>query len=100
MLGVMDVQSPPTIFSFVIRFVVEPVSTDTPLAAAEQFSDAPPSAGQAVPNAPASSYRGSIRHIQTEEELNFSTWEDAVAFIRRFVPLDSIPDDIRRQLDR
>ena len=34
------------------------------------------------------SYRGSIRHIQSDEELNFHLWEDAVEFIRRYVPLD------------
>lgn len=33
-------------------------------------------------------YRGSIRHIQSDEEMNFHLWEDAVAFIRRYVPLD------------
>ncbi len=33
-------------------------------------------------------YRGSIRHIQSAEELNFSTWREAVEFIRRFVPLE------------
>lgn len=32
-------------------------------------------------------YRGSIRHIQSDEELNFYVWEDAVEFIRRYVPL-------------
>ena len=58
---------PPNISSFVIRFVVD---------------------GAAGEQKPAS-YRGAIRHIQTEEELNFSNWEEAVTFIRRFVPLEA-----------
>jgi hypothetical protein len=33
-------------------------------------------------------YRGSIRHIQSDEEMNFHLWGDAVEFIRRYVPLD------------
>ena len=37
-------------------------------------------------------YRGSIRHIQSEEELNFHFWDDAVEFIRRYVPLEHRPD--------
>jgi len=58
----------PSISSFVIRFVVEP--------AAELAEPAPP-------------YRGAIRHIQTDEELTFSRWEDVENFIRRFVPLET-----------
>jgi hypothetical protein len=63
----MESHLPPNISSFVIRFVVD-------MAADEQ--NHPP-------------YRGAIRHIQTDEELNFSNWEEAVTFIRRFVPLES-----------
>jgi hypothetical protein len=37
-------------------------------------------------------FRGSIRHIQSDEEMNFHVWEDAVEFIRRYVPLDHGPD--------
>lgn len=32
-------------------------------------------------------YHGAIRHIQSTEELNFHQWHEAVAFMRRFVPL-------------
>ena len=35
------------------------------------------------------SYRGSIRHIQSDEELNFHLWEDAIEFIRRYVPIET-----------
>jgi hypothetical protein len=59
---------PPNISSFVIRFVI----------------DSTPETGQK--NMP---YRGAIRHIQTDEELNFANWEEAVTFIRRFVPLET-----------
>jgi len=62
----MDSHLPPNISSFVIRFVID----------------------SKVEQAPAS-YRGAIRHIQTDEELIFSRWEEVENFIRRFVPLDS-----------
>ncbi len=64
----MDSHLPPNISSFVIRFVVDSAVTD-------QQSHQP--------------YRGAIRHIQTDEEMNFSNWEEAVTFIRRFVPLET-----------
>jgi hypothetical protein len=56
----MDAPTLPTISSFVIRFVVE--------------------------SAP-DSYRGEIRHIQTNQEIHFNNWQDAVEFIQRYVPL-------------
>jgi len=62
----MDSHLPPNISSFVIRFVVDK--------AADEQNHQP--------------YRGAIRHIQTDEELHFSNWEEAVTFIRRFVPLE------------
>jgi hypothetical protein len=62
----MDSHLPPNITSFVIRFVIDS-------AAGEQNHQ---------------SYRGAIRHIQTDEEMNFSSWGEAVNFIRRFVPLE------------
>lgn len=58
---------PPNISSFVIRFVVS-------------------NPGETSPNLPV--YRGIIRHIQSDEELNFSSWKEAESFIRRFVPLE------------
>lgn len=64
----METRSSPTIASFVIRFVLD----------------------EAVPdesNQPA--YRGAIRHIQSDKEIHFSNWEDAVEFIQRFVALNS-----------
>jgi len=66
----MDSHTPPSITSFVIRFVVNDAT------------------GAAMESAPYP-YRGAIRHIQSEEEINFSSWEDAVAFIRRYVPLEN-----------
>jgi len=70
----MDSHLPPNISSFVIRFVV----------------DSPPGGEQIH-----QTYRGAIRHIQTDEELHFSNWEEAVSFIRRFVPLE--PDQSSAQ---
>ena len=58
----------PTIYSFIIRFVVE---------------DPSPAEG----SQPA--YHGAIRHIQSAEEMNFSEWQEAVEFMRRFVPIET-----------
>ena len=58
----MDAPAPLSIASFVIRFVVDPASN---------------------------TYRGEVRHIQTNEEIRFHAWSEAVAFIRRFVPLET-----------
>lgn len=63
----MDSQSP-IISSFVIRFVMNEAQDE--LEDAEQHP-----------------YRGTIRHIQSDEEMHFHLWEDAVEFIRRYVPL-------------
>jgi hypothetical protein len=65
----MDSQSP-LISSFIIRFVLN-------------------EAQEGVENSAPHPYRGSIRHIQSEEELNFHLWEEAVEFIRRYVPLET-----------
>ena len=66
-LRMMSSQSQPTITSFVIRFVMDPSSQP-----------------KATP-----SYRGAIRHIQSEDEIQFNTWNEAVEFIQRYVPLQS-----------
>jgi hypothetical protein len=57
----------PTIYSFIVRFVVEEGS------GAEGSSPA---------------YHGAIRHIQSAEEMNFNEWHEAVEFIRRFVAIE------------
>jgi hypothetical protein len=61
----------PGINSFVIRFVYAE-STSSPKTS--RASHAP--------------YRGAIRHIQTDQEIAFSSWREAVEFIRHFVPLE------------
>jgi len=61
----------PTIYSFIIRFVVEETSS-----------------AEAVQPA----YHGAIRHIQSAEEMNFNEWQEAVEFMRRFVPIE-VPND-------
>lgn len=66
MLGDMKPDSAPTIYSFIIRFVVDESA-----------------AVEGVPPA----YHGAIRHIQSAEELTFSEWREAVEFLRRFVPI-------------
>jgi len=64
----MKPDTAPVIYSFIIRFVVE----DTPQAKGEE-----------------STYHGSIRHIQSAEEIHFNEWEEAVSFMRRFVPIET-----------
>lgn len=85
----MDVNGSPTISSFVIRFVVEAASLPTPNHAEIEDHDECLAAHTVI-------YRGSIRHIQSEEELNFNSWDDAVAFIERFVPLDNPRSDSKQ----
>ncbi len=65
----MDAPTPPSISSFVIRFVVDPGSN---------------------------AYRGVIRHIQTSEEIHFTAWQEAVEFIRHYVPFETgnLPADV------
>lgn len=53
--------------SFVLRFV----------------SDGPPDPGQG----PAAGWHGLLRHVQTNAELHFTRWEEAVAFLARHVDL-------------
>ncbi|MBI5934370.1 MAG: hypothetical protein HY867_11735 [Chloroflexi bacterium] len=62
----MDNQTPPLISSFIVRFVLE---------------------GQASPS---SALHGTIRHIQSAEELNFNEWREALEFMHRFVHLDEL----------
>jgi hypothetical protein len=53
-----DQTTSPTITSFILRFIQEE-----------------------------SALRGTVRCIQNDQEITFTRWEDAVAFISRFVPL-------------
>jgi hypothetical protein len=67
----MDTDHPPSVTSFVIRFVH----------AGPGFS----------PSAPG--YRGTIRHVQTDQEVAFTRWDDVVDFVKLFV---SIEDEDRQ----
>ena len=58
----------PQIKSFVIRFVVEE----------------PPVAEEGE-----SRLRGTIRHIQSNEEMKFNTLDDVIGFIQRYVPIEA-----------
>jgi hypothetical protein len=62
----MDAITPPLISSFIIRFVMEEVSAES------------------------TAYHGTIRHIQTAEEINFNEWREATEFMHRFVQLDEL----------
>ncbi len=63
----MDNDSAPNIVSFVIRFIQE----------------------QSEDRKTQPRYRGAIRHIQTDKELAFTCWSEAVEFIQLYVPLDT-----------
>jgi hypothetical protein len=58
----------PLVTSFILRFVQDKTEIET-----------------ASPQ-----YRGSIQHIQSDEEIQFTHWEDAVDFISQFVSIDQI----------
>lgn len=58
----MDAIPTPLISSFIIRFVME-----------EKLA-----------------YHGSIRHIQSAEEINFNEWREATEFMYRFVQLNEL----------
>lgn len=60
----MDNRSSPEISSFVLRFVREEPAR---------------LAGQPT-------FRGSIRHIQSDQELAFTHWMDALHFMSQFLP--------------
>ena len=60
----MDNRSSPEISSFILRFV-----QDKPVELTDQTT-----------------FRGTIRHIQTDQELSFVHWIDAVYFMSQFVP--------------
>jgi hypothetical protein len=71
----------PQIASFVIRFVWDQPDILTSDVVASQSSD------QMQTDFAAPAYRGAIRNIQTDEEMAFTRWQDAMEFINRFVPL-------------
>jgi len=56
----------PHITSFVIRFIHDQ-----------------PESKQEIP-----SFRGTVHHVQSNQEIPFTNWRDAVEFIQRFVPLN------------
>ncbi len=62
----MDTLTLPLISSFIIRFVMEELSEEKP------------------------AYHGTIRHIQTAEEINFNEWREATGFMHRFVQLEEL----------
>lgn len=57
----------PGISSFVIRIIEEP---------AQKGSTA--------------TYRGIIRHVQSDQEISFINWADVESFIQKFVPIQQM----------
>ena len=64
----MEAKTFPSVASFIIRFVL----------------DEPPPSDEVL-----SRYHGEIRHIQSDEEMLFNSWEDVVKFLKRYVPLET-----------
>ena len=62
----MDQNTKPLITSFILRFVQDQPGRDVEV----------------------HPYRGAIRHIQSDKEVQFAHWKDAEEFIRQFVSLD------------
>jgi hypothetical protein len=42
-------------------------------------------------------YRGAIRHIQTDQEVQFTHWEDAEDFIRQFISIDQVSEKLEKK---
>ena len=62
-------EASPTISSFVVRIIQDPAGeTTTP-------------------------YRGSILHVQSNQELTFTDISEAVEFINEFVPIHSLAQE-------
>lgn len=57
------------VVSFVLRFVYEQASGD--------------------PDGPAENWRGTIHHVQSDDERHFSRWADAVGFVAEFIRLEA-----------
>jgi hypothetical protein len=50
---------------------------------------------QSEPNADGlSNYRGVIRHVQTDKELSFTSWEEVEAFIQLVIPLETTKTEL------
>jgi hypothetical protein len=62
--------------SFVLRFV-------------QETSDASPDFDRTP-------WRGLIKHVQSNDELQFTSFADAIAFISGYVDLDDRPADVKR----
>ena len=60
----MDENTYPDVESFVIRYIMVRTRTD-----------------------PQINYRGGIKYLQTDEELGFTDWQEAVYFINKFGPI-------------
>jgi len=57
----------PGISSFVIRIIEEPAQ-----------------------NRSTATYRGIIRHVQSDQEISFINWADMESFIQQFVPIQQM----------
>jgi len=63
----MEEKSYPDVASFLIRFIQDqPAPDGTP------------------------SYRGVVRHVQTDHEQAFTSWEEVESFLQQVIPLERI----------
>ncbi len=42
------------------------------------------------PESETGEYRGSISHVETDEQIIFVNWEDAVDFMNRYIPIERV----------
>lgn len=61
----MEENSYPEVASFLIRFVADH-----------------PESGSKV------GYRGVVRHVQTDNEMSFTDWDEVEAFIQQVIPIE------------
>lgn len=60
----------PQINSFVIRFIMD----------------------ESIPLSEAETWRGAIKHVQSENEMTFTNWRDAVIFMGKFLPANILEE--------
>lgn len=69
----MEDNSFPNITSFIIRFIQE----------------------HAIDNPERIKYRGSIRHIQSDKEISFTRWKEAMQFMEKYVSIEEMSNSLK-----
>lgn len=51
---------------------------------------------ESADNESAATYRGIIRHIQSEREISFISWSDVESFIQQYVPIHKMSQNKKK----